>query len=97
MKPWTTLTTSQLAAFLCVTPSAVRHMARDYGIRPVGKFGRENIYHARAFVDTVGGHDRGIKRKRRPPAKITDEGGDISAHDKDPATVLAARGRGRTK
>lgn len=76
------LTTTELAAFLCVTTSAIRHMARDYGISPVGKIGREHLFDARAFVDTVGQHDRGVSRKRRPrPAKLTDEGGDTCAQD----------------
>lgn len=60
------LTTSELAAFLCVTASAVRHMARAHRLVPVGKAGREHLYHARSFVDTVGPHDRGVTRKRRP-------------------------------
>jgi hypothetical protein len=66
------LTTTQLAAYLCVTPSAIRHMARIHDIRPIGKAGREHLYEARSFVQTVGGHDRSSGRKRRVPnAKLT--------------------------
>lgn len=73
------LTAVELAAFLYVTPSAVRHMARQHHIQPVGKVGRAHLYDARAFVDTVGGHDRSAGRKRRSAAKLTDEGGDTCA------------------
>ena len=59
------LTVAELAAFLCVKPSAVRVLVLRHGIEPVGKEGRANLYAARAFVDTVGPHDRSVARKRR--------------------------------
>lgn len=63
--PLDLLTAAQLAAFLCVKPGTIRVMIKREGIKPVGKAGRAYLYDARAFVDTVGGHDRGVIRKRR--------------------------------
>jgi len=59
------LTAAELAAFLCVKPGTVRVMILREGIKPVGKRGRAYLYDARAFIDTVGPHDRGVTRKRR--------------------------------
>ena len=59
------LTVSELAAFLSLTPAGVRSLLRNHGIAPVGKEGRANLYDARSVVDTLGGHDRSLGRKRR--------------------------------
>lgn len=59
------LTAAELAAFLGVTPSTVRSLIARHKIASVGKEGRAHLYDARAFVDTVGGHDRRFVRKRR--------------------------------
>jgi hypothetical protein len=59
------LTAAELAAFLGVTATSVRSLIHRHGIKPVGKAGRAHLYDARAFVDTVGGHDRRFTRKRR--------------------------------
>lgn len=60
------LTAAELATFLYLTPAGVRQLIRRHGIKPTGKEGKANLYDARAFIDTVGGHDRRVARKRRP-------------------------------
>ena len=59
------LTAAELAAFLYLTPATIRSLILRHNIEPVGKEGRANLYAARDFVDTVGGHDRRFVRKRR--------------------------------
>lgn len=73
------LTAVQLAAFLGVGASAVRHMVREHGIRSRGKAGRAHLYDASEVIRAVGAHDRAISRIRRPiRAKLTVEGGPTS-------------------
>ena len=59
------LTAAELAAFLGLTPSAIRSLIKRHAIEPSGKRGKAHEYDARAFIDTVGGHDRRFVRKRR--------------------------------
>lgn len=59
------LTAAELAAFLGIAAATVRSLIHRHEIEPVGKEGRALLYHARSFVDTVGGHDRRYLRKRR--------------------------------
>jgi hypothetical protein len=59
------LTVAELAAFLSLKPATIRSLILRHEIKPVGKEGRANLYAARPFVDTVGGHDRRFVRKRR--------------------------------
>ena len=59
------VTAVELAAFLGLMPGTIRSLILRHEIAPVGKEGRAHLYDARAFVDTVGGHDRRFVRKRR--------------------------------
>lgn len=53
------LTVVEIAAFLGVTPGAVRKQIRAHGIKPLPvKFGRRVQYDGRAVFKVMGTHDR---------------------------------------
>lgn len=52
------LTADEIAAFLGVTPSAVRQIVRRNGVAPTGKRGRAHLYDPREVLRHAGAHDR---------------------------------------
>lgn len=55
----TVLTAAELAAFLRVSPSAIRQVVRRHGIRPAGRgLNRAQLYRAENAPRFTGEHDR---------------------------------------
>lgn len=68
------LTVTEIAAFLGVTPSAVRQIVRRNGIASTGKTGRAKLYDPRTVLDACGAHDR--RACQDPPPSVTLDRGD---------------------
>lgn len=60
------LATAEVAAFLSITPSAVRQIVRRNDIAAAGMMGRAKTYWLHEVAEAVGAHDRSLMRKRRP-------------------------------
>jgi hypothetical protein len=52
------VTVAELAAYLGVTPSAVRHVVRRHGIQPVGARWKAKLYDVQEVLRHTGHHDR---------------------------------------
>lgn len=59
------LTAAEIGAFLGITDSGVRQIARRHNIRPKGKAGRANLYDIDEVIRHAGSHDRSAPREYR--------------------------------
>lgn len=56
----------ELAAFLGMTPAAVRQVIHRHQIEPAGRDGHAFLYDPKVILTHAGAHDRLTTRKRRP-------------------------------